>query len=72
MTVPSFPNNNIGYLCTDWQVERGLGQKTALMFLDRYETLQELSFAELTILTNKAANLLSTLGFRKGDRVMLL
>ena len=72
MTTPSFPNNNIGYLCTDWQVQQGLGSKTALKLIDKDENLVEISYAGLTALSNQAANLLSSLGFQKGDRIMLL
>lgn len=72
MTTPPFPNNNIGYLCTDWQVERGFGSKKALMLIDKDETLVDYSFSELTHLSNKAANLLSSQGFQTGDRIMLL
>lgn len=72
MSNLSFPNNNIGYLCTDWQVERGLGSKTALKLIDKDENLFEFSFAQLTDLSNQAANLLASLGFQKGDRIMLL
>lgn len=72
MTTQPFPNNNIGYLCTDWQVERGLGSKTALKLIDKDENLTEYSFAQLTDLSNQAANLLSSLGYQKGDRIMLL
>ena len=68
----SFPNNNIGYLCTDWQVERGLGAETALKLIDKDENLSEFTFAQLTDLSNQAANLLASLGFQKGDRIMLL
>ncbi len=72
MTNPSFPNNNIGYLCTDWQVERGFGSKAALMLIDKDENLVQFSYAELTVLSNQAANLFVSLGFKKGDRIMLL
>jgi len=72
MTTPSFPNNNIGYLCTDWQVERGIGTKTALMLIDKDENLVKVTFSQLTNLSNQAANLLSSLGFQSGDRIMLL
>ena len=41
MTTQPFPNNNIGYLCTDWQVERGLGSKTALKLIDKDENWLE-------------------------------
>ena len=72
MTNFDFPNNNIGFLCTDWQVERGLGAKTALKLIDKDENLSEFTFAHLTDLSNQAANLLASLGLRKGDRIMLL
>ena len=72
MSNLSFQNNNIGYLCTDWQVERGLGAKTALKLIDKDENLSEFTFAQLTDLSNQAANLLASLGFQKGDRIMLL
>lgn len=72
MTNLTFPNNNIGYLCTDWQVERGFGEKAALLLVNKDETLSEFSYAQLTDLSNQAANLLSTYGFLKGDRIMLL
>jgi len=72
MTKTSFPDNNIGYLCTDWQLERSLGVKTALKLIDKDETLMAYSFAQLTDLSNQAANLLSSMGFQKGDRIMLL
>lgn len=72
MTDLSTSNNNVGYLCTDWQVERGLGAKTALKLIEKDETLTEYSFAQLTVLSNQAANLLTLLGLHKGDRIMLL
>lgn len=72
MTTQTFPHNNIGYLCTDWQVERGLGTKTALKLIDKDENLTEFSYAQLSDLSNQAANLLSSLGFQKGDHIMLL
>jgi len=53
MSNLSFPNNNIGYLCTDWQVERGLGPKTALKLIDKDENLSEFTFAQLTDLSNQ-------------------
>ena len=71
MTDLSTSNNNVGYLCTDWQVERGLGAKTALKLIDKDEILSEFSFAQLTELSNQAANLLASLGFQKDDRIML-
>ena len=72
MTDFSFPHNNIGYLCTDWQLQRGLGGKTALKLIDKAENLSEYTFAQLTNLSNQAANLLASYGFQKSDRIMLL
>ena len=37
MTNLTFPNNNIGYLCTNWQVERGFGEKAALLLVNKDE-----------------------------------
>ncbi|MDD3948744.1 MAG: AMP-binding protein, partial [Anaerolineaceae bacterium] len=72
MTDFSFPHNNIGYLCTDWQLQRGLGGKTALKLIDKAENLSEYTFAQLTNLSNQAANLLASYGFQKSDWIMLL
>lgn len=68
----SFQNLNIGYLCTDWQMERGLGAKTALKFIDKDQNVEDITYEELSALSNQAANLLSSFGLRKNDKIMIM
>jgi len=65
-------NSNIGFLCTDWQVERGFGDKTALKWVSASQQLLEFSFSDLTHRSNKAANVLKNHGMVKADRIMIL
>lgn len=65
-------NNNIGFLCTDWQVVQGRGKKIALKWISSSQELHEFSFTDLTHLSNKAANVLKNQGAIKDDRIMLL
>lgn len=67
-----FPSNNIGYLCTDWQVEQGRGDKTALIWLSSNLDSTIYSFRELNEKSNQFANVLKELGVHKGDKIMLL
>jgi acetyl-CoA synthetase len=66
------PHLNIGYLCTDWQVERGHGEKVALKWIAATQELHEFTFRDLTNLSNRAANVLIEHGLTKGDRMMIL
>jgi acetyl-CoA synthetase len=65
-------NKNIGFLCTDWQVEQGHGEKIALKWISSSQELREFSFTDLTHLSNQAANVLRNHGAVKGDRIMIL
>ena len=67
-----FPQQNIAYLCTDWQIERGLGERIALRWISATQDLREFSFQDLSNLSNRAANVLAAHGLVKGDRVMIL
>ncbi len=67
-----FTNNNIGFLCTDWQVEQGRGGKTALEWLSIDLLIKTYTFDDLQKLTNKAANLLQSQGMEAGDKFMIL
>jgi acetyl-CoA synthetase len=58
---------NIGYLCTELQCKRGLGEKTAFKFIDSGLGSKEFSFSELNKYSNKFANTLIKLGFVKSD-----
>jgi acetyl-CoA synthetase len=65
-------NYNIGYLCTDWQVEQGRGEKIALKWISASQDLSEISFRNLSYLSNKAANVLLNHGLVQDDRMMIL
>ncbi len=67
-----FTNNNIGFFCTDWQVEQGRGGKTALEWLSIDLLKITYTFDDLLKLTNKAANLLQSQGMEAGDKFMIL
>jgi acetyl-CoA synthetase len=69
---PSLVNNNIGFACSDYQVEKGLGEKTALIFIDTFKQKHEYTFNDLRKLSNRSANLLINNGVQFGDRVMIL
>lgn len=67
-----FPNNNIGFLCTDWQVNQGLGDKLALRWVSASQELRDYTYKDLTLLSNQAANLLQQYGLVTNDRIMIL
>jgi acetyl-CoA synthetase len=62
---------NICYNCVDRHVERGLGEKTAILFEGEPGDVRRVSFRELQLEVSKFANVLKSLGVRKGDRVTI-
>jgi acetyl-CoA synthetase len=61
---------NVAYNCLDYQVEQGLGEKTALIWEgDEPGDTKAFSYEELTAEVKKFANVLKDLGVEKGDRV---
>ncbi len=60
---------NLCFNCVDRHVLAGMGQKLALIWEGEPGELRTLSFAELLAEVQKFANVLKTLGVRKGDRV---
>jgi len=62
---------NVSYNCLDRQVERGLGEKTALIFEADDGTVTRISYRELLERTCRLANALRARGVRKGDRVAI-
>lgn len=68
----SYPNNNIGCLCTDWQVDLGRGEKTALIWIANSLEKKEFTFRDLKEKSNQAANLLQQQGVQPGEKVMIL
>jgi acetyl-CoA synthetase len=62
---------NASYNCLDRNVERGLGDKTALIFEADGGEVTSVTYAELLAKTCQMANGLRSLGIGKGDRVVI-
>ncbi|MCA6217632.1 acetate--CoA ligase [Ideonella sp. B7] len=62
---------NASYNCLDRNIERGLGDKTALIFEADGGEVTKVSYSELLARTCRIANALKAQGIRKGDRVII-
>ncbi|MBZ8140507.1 acetate--CoA ligase [Rubrivivax gelatinosus] len=62
---------NASYNCLDRNIERGLGDKTAIIFEADGGEVRRVSYSELLAIVNKMANGLKSLGVKKGDRVII-
>ncbi|MBK1615112.1 acetate--CoA ligase [Rubrivivax gelatinosus] len=62
---------NASYNCLDRNIERGLGDKTAIIFEADGGEVRRVSYKELLAIVNKMANGLKSLGVQKGDRVII-
>ncbi len=62
---------NASYNCLDRQVERGLGEKTAIIFEADDGAVTRVSYRELLARTCRLANALRACGVKKGDRVVI-
>jgi acetyl-CoA synthetase len=62
---------NVSYNCLDRHVERGLGEKTALIFEADDGAVTRVSYAALLALVCRFANALKARGVKKGDRVVI-
>ncbi|MDM0056326.1 acetate--CoA ligase [Variovorax fucosicus] len=62
---------NASYNCLDRNVERGLGHKTAIVFEADDGAVTPITYAELLERVCRAANVLRSLGVKKGDRVVI-
>ena len=62
---------NASYNCLDRNVERGLGDKTALIFEADGGEVTRVSYRELLARTCQIANGMKSLGIAKGDRVVI-
>ena len=62
---------NASYNCLDRNVERGLGDKTALIFEADGGEVTKVSYSELLAKTCRIANAMKCLGVVKGDRVII-
>ena len=62
---------NVAYNCVDRHVENGLGDRVALHFEGEPGDTRSITYAELQREVSRAANALTELGVRAGDRVAI-
>ena len=62
---------NASYNCLDRNVEKGLGDKTAIIFETDGGEVSKISYRQLLAKTCQLANGLKSLGVKKGDRVII-
>ncbi len=62
---------NASYNCLDRNVERGLGDKTAIIFEADGGEVTKVTYSELLAKTCQIANALKSIGVKKGDRVVI-
>jgi acetyl-CoA synthetase len=62
---------NASYNCLDRNIERGLGDKTAIIFEADGGEVTKVSYRQLLALVCRYANALKSLGIGKGDRVIV-
>ena len=62
---------NVSYNCLDRNIERGLGDKTAIIFEADDGAVTRVSYSELLARVCQFANVLKARGVKKGDRVVI-
>ncbi|MFW6773651.1 acetate--CoA ligase [Nocardioides sp. CPCC 205120] len=62
---------NVAYNCVDRHVEAGNGDRVAFHFVGEPGDTRDITYAELKDLVSQAANALTDLGVRAGDRVAI-
>jgi len=62
---------NVAYNCVDRHVENGLGDKVAFHFVGEPGDTRDITYAQLKDEVSKAANAITELGVRAGDRVAI-
>jgi len=62
---------NVSYNCLDRNIERGLGDKTAIIFEADGGEVTKVTYSQLLAKTCQIANTLKSLGIKKGDRVII-
>ncbi len=62
---------NVSYNCLDRQVERGLGDKVAIIFEADGGEVSRVTYSELLARTCRLANALKARGVQRGDRVVI-
>jgi acetyl-CoA synthetase len=62
---------NVSHNCLDRNVDRGLGDKTAIIFEADDGTVTKVTYAQLLAKVGQFANVLKARGVKKGDRVVI-
>ena len=62
---------NASYNCLDRNIEKGLGDKTAIIFEADGGEVTKVTYSQLLAKTCQYANALKSLGIKKGDRVVI-
>ncbi|RTZ70442.1 MAG: acetate--CoA ligase [Aquificaceae bacterium] len=62
---------NICYNCLDRNIERGLRNKVAILYVNEREEERKITYGELYELVGRFAQALKGLGVKKGDRVLI-
>jgi acetyl-CoA synthetase len=63
---------NLSYNCLDYQIQKGKGNKTALIWEGEPQgEIRKLTYQELLTEVSKFANVLKKLGIKKGDRIAI-
>jgi acetyl-CoA synthetase len=62
---------NVSYNCLDRHIEAGNGNRVAIYFEGEPGDSRKITYAELTAQVKKAANVLTSLGIKAGDRVAI-
>ncbi len=62
---------NASYNCLDRNVDKGLGDKTAIIFESDGGEVSKITYSQLLAKTCQFANALKSLGIQKGDRVVI-
>jgi len=62
---------NLCYNCLDRNLERGLRNKVALLYVNEDEEERKLTYGELHELVGRFASALKKLGVKKGDRILI-
>lgn len=70
--LPGGNGMNIAYEAVERHVVRGLGDRIAFRFVGGDSSLRTLSYAELSLLSNRFANVLTTLGIHPGETVFAM
>lgn len=71
LSQDDYRKSNIGFVCSQLQVNRGLGGKIAVRFLDAELKVTDLSYQDLNLRSNQVANLLRSEGFEIGEKAFI-